>query len=125
MMQPIGIDDTNPGFFNPRIYKDWGANLAATREDISAEDIETFGQRMWSGDFVFTATREFLKTVHTPMLVLPGYDQAHPTGVGLEVAQLLPNSELRENWKEPAEAVPGTIEHMRRFLKTHAPAGVA
>jgi hypothetical protein len=80
---------------------------------------------MWSGDFVFTATREFLKTVTTPLLVLPGYDMAHPTGVGLEVAQLLPNSELHENWKEPAEVVPGTIERMRQFLKSHTPAAVA
>jgi len=47
----------------------------------------------------------------------------NPTGVGLEVARLSPNAELREPWKDD-EAVPETIEHMRRFLKSHAPAGV-
>ena len=125
MMQPIGIDDTNPGFFAPRIYEQWGKDLVERRSDITPEMVESFGKAMWSGDFVFTASREFLKTITTPLLVLPGYDQAHPTGVGLEVAQLLPNSELLENWKEPADVVPGTIERMRQFLRAHTPAAVA
>lgn len=54
------------------------------------------------------------------MLVLPGNDMAHPTGVGLEVARLLPNAELLEQWKEPAEIVPQTVERVRAFLQTHA-----
>jgi pimeloyl-ACP methyl ester carboxylesterase len=124
MMQPIGLDHTNPGFFKPRIYEQWGQDLAAKRSDISAEDIETFGKNMWSGDFVMSVARDLLQRITTPLLVLPGYDQAHPTGIGLEVARLLPNAELREHWKEP-EAVPETIAHMRRFLKSHAPAGVS
>jgi pimeloyl-ACP methyl ester carboxylesterase len=124
MMQPIGLDDTNPGVFKPRIYEQWGQDLAAKRDDITPESIQTFGNAMWSGDFVFSVPREFVSTVTTPLLVLPGYDQAHPTGVGLEVAQLLPNAELYENWKEPAEVVPGTIERMRQFLRSHTPAAV-
>ncbi len=124
LMQPIGEDETNPGFFSPRIYEQWGQELAAKRSDITADDIATFGKDMWTGEFVISVPRELLPRITTPLLVLPGYDQAHPTGVGLEVARLLPNSELHEHWKEP-EAVQDTIAHMRRFLKSHAPAGVA
>jgi pimeloyl-ACP methyl ester carboxylesterase len=124
MMQPIGIDHTNPGFFAPRIYEQWGQDLVAKRSDITPEMVDTFGKRMWSGDFVISVPREFVTTVTTPMLVLPGYDQAHPTGVGREVARLLPNSELLENWKEPPEVVPATIDRMRQFLRSHTPAAV-
>jgi pimeloyl-ACP methyl ester carboxylesterase len=125
LMQPIGLDHTNPGSFAPRIYKDWGADLVEKRSDITSDMIETFGQAMWSGDFVFTVTREFLKTVDTPLLVLPGVDMAHPTGIGLEVAELLPNGELHQPWRDPPEAVPGTVARMRQFLQSHAPAAVA
>jgi len=124
MMQPIGLDETNPGFFEPRIYKEWGEQLVQRRSDIKAEDVERFGKAMWDHEFVISVPREFISTVQIPMLVMPGNDMAHPTGVGLEVARLLPKSELVEHWKEP-EAVPQAIERMRQFLRSHTPAGVA
>src|SRR5437868_5436093 len=31
MMQPIGLDETNPGTFAPRIYETWGQELMAKR----------------------------------------------------------------------------------------------
>jgi pimeloyl-ACP methyl ester carboxylesterase len=125
MEQPIGLDQTNPGFFNPRIYTEWGQDLAKKRSDISAADVSAFGQAMWSGEFVFSVPRSFLSTIQNPLLVMPGNDMAHPTGVGLEVAQLLPNSELLEKWKEPPEIVPQTIERVRQFLRAHTPSTVA
>jgi pimeloyl-ACP methyl ester carboxylesterase len=125
MMQPIGLDETNPGRFGPRAFEQWGKDLAANRTDITLEQVDAFGTRMWGGEFVLSVPRAFLPTVDTPLLVMPGNDPAHPTGVGLEVAKLLPNSELLERWKEPPEVVPQTIEHVRRFLHTHSPAAVA
>jgi pimeloyl-ACP methyl ester carboxylesterase len=125
MMQPIGLDETNPGYFAPRIYEQWGQDLAAKRSDITLEQVNEFGEKMWSGEFVLSVPREFLPTVDTPLLVMPGSDMAHPTGVGLEVARLLPNSELLEQWKEPAELVPHSVERIRQFLHSHAPAAVA
>jgi pimeloyl-ACP methyl ester carboxylesterase len=124
MMQPIGLDETNPGFFNPRIYKEWGEQLAARRADISSDDVDHFGKAMWDHEFVISVPREFLPTVQIPLLVMPGNDMAHPFGVGMEVAKLLPQSELVERWKEP-ETVPDAIESMRSFLKAHTPLEVA
>lgn len=57
LMQPIGLDETNPGFFNPRIYQQWGADLAARRDDISADDVEPFGVSMWDHEFVISVPR--------------------------------------------------------------------
>src|SRR5262249_53785580 len=58
MEQPIGIDHTNPGFFNPRIWQEWGASLLQKRPDLTQEQLNAFGEAMWSGDFVFTADRD-------------------------------------------------------------------
>jgi pimeloyl-ACP methyl ester carboxylesterase len=125
MEQPIGKDETNPGVFGPRIYTEWGENLVKKRSDITMDDINTFGERMFGEEFVISVPRQFLPTVKTPLLVMPGLDPAHPTGVGLEVARLLPNSELLEKWREPAEIVPQTIERVRQFLRAHTPSSVA
>jgi hypothetical protein len=76
---------------------------------------------MWGGDFVLNVSKEFVGSVQTPMLVMPGNDPAHPRSVGLEVAELLPNSELLVDWREPPEIVPQTIEKVRAYLKAHEP----
>jgi pimeloyl-ACP methyl ester carboxylesterase len=123
--QPIGKDHTNPGVFGPRIYTEWGENLVKKRGDISMEDVTRFGDRMFGEDFVISVPRDFLPAVETPLLVMPGLDPAHPTGVGLEVARLLPRSELLENWREPPDVVPRTIERVREFLRAHTPSSVA
>ena len=125
MMQPIGSDHTNPGFFGPRMYTEWGENLAKRRPDVTMDQVNAFGQNMFKADFIESVPREFLTSVQTPLLVMPGNDPAHPTGVGLEVARLLPHSELLEQWKEPKEIVPQTIERVRQFLRAHTPSGVA
>lgn len=124
MMQPIGLDETNPGFFEPRIYKEWGEQLVASRPDISAEDVAKFGKAMWDREFVFSVPRAFISSVQIPLLVLAGNDKAHPFGVGVEVAHLLPQSELIEHWKEPENVAPA-IDRMRQFLKAHTPLRVA
>ncbi len=120
MMQPIGLVESNREVFKDRIWKPWGEALVSKRSDLVTEDMLAFGNRMWGGDFVFSVPHDSLKTIETPLLVLPGYDQAHPTEVGLEVAALLPHSELREDWKSSPEVVPHTIEVIREFLKRHA-----
>jgi len=123
--QPIGSDETNPGVFGPRIYTEWGKALSAQRADISMDAVEAFGTRMFDDDFVFSVPRESISTIHIPMLVLPGSDPAHPTGVGLEVAKRLPKAELvGADWKTP-EAVPTSVSRIREFLRQHTPTGAA
>ena len=55
----------------------------------------------------------------TPMLVLMGNDLYHPESTSRELAELAPNAELVERWKEP-EAIPGTVKRVRAFLKAHS-----
>ncbi len=52
--------------------------------------------------------------------ILPGNDTPHPSVIGLEVAELLPISEILVEWKGPEH-----LEKQRRrvvdFLASHAP----
>lgn len=120
LMQPIGLVESNREVFRDRIWKPWGEDLVSKRSDLTVDGMLAFGSRMWGGDFVFSVPHDFLTTIDTPLLVLPGYDQAHPTEVGLEVARLLPRSEVLEDWKASPDVVPHTVEVIRAFLTKHA-----
>ena len=122
--QPIGLVETNHATFQDGIWRPWGEALAEKRDDITTEQVQAFGAAMWGGDFVFSVTRDFLRTVTTPLLVLEGNDQAHPRETSLEVASLLPNAEYLAQWRAPEDVVPQTIERVRTFLETHASAAV-
>jgi pimeloyl-ACP methyl ester carboxylesterase len=123
MEQPIGIeeDGSNLEMFRERIWQGWGDGLLEKRADITKEVLVAFGQKMWGGDFVLNVSKDFVRGVKTPLLVMPGNDPAHPRSIGLDVARLLPNGELFENWKGEPELVARNIQRTREFLREHAP----
>ena len=122
--QPIGIVDDNQELFR-NMWREWGQQLADRRADIEPATIEAFGTRMWQGEFVVNVTRDFVRTVTTPLLVLPGVDPFHPGPIGREIAALAPNARTLEPWKDSPELVRAAVEEVRAFLREHTPAGVA
>ena len=73
-------------------------------------------------DFVFTVTREFVRTIRTPLLIAPDDVPAHPYKVAMEVASLAPNAEVTiYPWKDSQEHIDQVVEHARQFLKAHVP----
>ena len=120
--QPIGLVERNHATFQDGIWRPWAEALAAQRDDITSEQVQAFGDAMWSGDFVFSVSRDFVRTVTTPLLILEGNDMAHPREIGLELASLLPNVEYLERWRAPEDVVPQAIERVRGYLKKHAAA---
>ncbi len=118
--QPIGIVDDNRELFGGA-WREWGQLLTERRPDIGAETLEAFGTRMWQGEFVLSVSREFVGACQTPMLVLPGIDAFHPTSTAHEVADLAPNAEVLEPWKDSPEHVQQAVEHVRRFLRANTP----
>jgi pimeloyl-ACP methyl ester carboxylesterase len=121
LMQPIGHDHTNDGVFGPEMWTPWGQNLIDKGASFDLETLNAFGRAMFDPDFVFSVSRDFLKSVPTPLLLLYGSDHAHPRGISVEVAGLLPNVETIERWRDP-DVVPEVTERIRAFLKTHASA---
>jgi hypothetical protein len=90
------------------------------RGDVDAAQVEAFGTRMWTGDFVLSVSRDFVRTCSTPLLVLPGVDRYHPTATGREIAGLARHARLVEPWKDPQHVGPATVA-VRDFLKAHTP----
>jgi len=117
-MQPIGHDSSNDGTFGPDMWRPWGQHLIDKGASFSIEDVDAFGHALFDPGFVFTATRDELKSFQTPLLLMYGNDRAHPRGVSEEVGTLLPNVEIIAEWKEEA-VVPRVVEQMRAFLRAH------
>jgi len=103
----------------------WAPELVKRRPDITMEQAEKFITRMYrtNPDFVFTVTRDFVKSCRTPVLILPDDIPAHPYAVAMESAMLAPNAEVSMfPWKEPPERVPLAVRQIRSFLRAHRPA---
>jgi pimeloyl-ACP methyl ester carboxylesterase len=115
--QPLGRIASNRELFD-NMGKPWAEELLGKRDDISREEIAAFLTTMWAPGFAFSVTREQVRSIRTPMLVLPGVDEYHPAETGREIAALAPGAELLEPWQEP-EHLPAATEAIGRFLRNH------
>ena len=102
----------------------WGPELVKRRPDITMQMVERFLSKMYRNvDFVYTVTRDFVRTCQTPVLILPDDIPAHPYAVAMEAAMLAPNAEVSMfPWKEPKERIPLAVRQIRSFLRAHRPA---
>ena len=123
LAQPVGwrpeMRDRN---YAGSFWRTWPEQITAKRRDITAQTAEQFVVRMFetNADFVFTVTRDFVRTCQTPVLILPDDVPAHPYDVAMESAMLAPNAEVSIfPWKEPKERIPLAVRQMRSFLRAH------
>ena len=103
----------------------WGKPLAARRPEITAEMADRFLSKMFRDkpDFVITATRDFVKSCQTPVLVLPDDTPGHSLAVAIESAMLAPKGQLSMYpWKDTPEKIPLAVRHVRSYLLSHRPA---
>ena len=127
LVQPIGLDDSNRAhwpdmkrFLASHFCEAWAEELLRKRPELDMATLEKFALGMFSGQFVFSVSREDVRSCTTPLLVLPGIDPVHPGTIGREVAQLARNAEMIDEWKGP-ELIPKAVERVQGFLKTHTP----
>src|SRR3977135_2521950 len=126
LAQPVGWrpemrDAKYPGTF----WKSWGPALIAKRPEITMQTTDQFVTKMFetNPDFVFTVTRDFVRSCQNPILVLPDDVPAHPYAVAMECAMLAPKAEVSIfPWKEPKERIPLAVRQIHSFLKAHRPA---
>ncbi len=125
MMQPSGFRPEIPDIFYQNNIAGWGPPLCEKRPEITMDMVHDFLTNMYTNraDFVFTVTRDFVRTLQTPLLIAPDDVPAHPYQCAMEVASLAPNSAVTiYPWKDSQEHIDEVVEHARRFLKTYAPA---
>jgi pimeloyl-ACP methyl ester carboxylesterase len=126
LAQPVGWrpemrDPKYPGTF----WKSWPQQINTKRPEITVQTAEQFVTRMFetNPDFVFTVTRDFVRSCQNPVLVLPDEVPAHPYAVAMDCAMLAPKAEVSMfPWKEPKERIPLAVRQVHSFLKAHRPA---
>ena len=100
LQNPVGLNPDHPNHFQDG-YAEWTEEICAQRPDLDRAAVEAMGRNMWGGEFVFSVSREFVRGLDLPALVLPGNDTPHPAVIGREVADILPGAERLMDWKGP------------------------
>jgi pimeloyl-ACP methyl ester carboxylesterase len=124
LAQPSGSRPDARDLFYQNNITGWGPELVKRRPEITMEMVEKFLTKMYrtNPDFVFTVTRDFVRSCRTPVLILPDDIPAHPYAVAMEAAMLAPNAEVSMfPWKEPKERIPLAVRQIHSFLRAHRP----
>ena len=122
--QPSGWRPEMPTLSYDNNMKTWGPELCARRPDITMEMVDAFLTNMYRkrADFVYTATRDFVRGCQTPILVLPDDVPAHPYAVAMETVRLAPNAQVSlYPWKDTPDKIPLAVRHIRTFLLAYRP----
>ena len=124
MMQPSGFSPEYPNIFYENNTERWAPQLCEKRSDVTMAQVHDFLTNMYTdrADFVFTVSRDFVRSLQTPLLIAPDNVPAHPYEASMEVAEIAPNSETTIfPWKDSQENIDRVVDHARRFLKLHEP----
>jgi pimeloyl-ACP methyl ester carboxylesterase len=126
LAQPVGWrPEMREPNYSGRFWTSWGPALIAKRPEITRQTTDQFVTRMFETDpdFLFTVSRDFMKTCQNAILVLPDEVPAHPYAVAMDCAMLAPQSEVSMfPWKQPKERIPLAVRQIHSFLKAHRPA---
>jgi len=120
--QPVGFRPELPNALYDSQTTGWAAPLVKRRPDVTAAMADQFLNRMFrqNPDFLFTVTRDFVKSCQTPVLVLPDDTAGHSLTVAIESAMLAPKGQLSMYpWKDTPERIPLAVRHVRSFLLSH------
>ena len=124
LAQPSGFRKETPTSSYDNNMKGWGPELVKHKPDIKMETVERFLKKMYgtNPDFVYTVTRDFVKSCQTPVLIMPDDIPAHPYVVAMEAAMLAPKAEVTMfPWKDPVERIPLAVRQVRSFMRAHRP----
>ncbi|MSQ27056.1 MAG: alpha/beta fold hydrolase [Dehalococcoidia bacterium] len=117
LLQPSGRFGPLPG--RRPSFNQWVETLTGHPEMTEAA-LESMHANMYTADFVYTVTREFVPTCATPLLIMAGNDQAHPFEIARQLAELAPNAEFVPEWKQGA-ALQAARAKAGEFLDRHTP----
>ncbi|HTE86825.1 MAG TPA: alpha/beta fold hydrolase, partial [Dehalococcoidia bacterium] len=124
LCQPVGHRPEKPNVMWDSGHDNWGPAFCARRPDVTIQTVDAYLHNLYRNpaDFVYSVSRDFVRSCQTPMLVMPDDVPAHPYAVAMEVAELAPKAEVTiYPWKDPKDLIPETVERVRTFLKEHQP----
>jgi pimeloyl-ACP methyl ester carboxylesterase len=128
LTQPSGFRPTMPDLFYQNNITGWAPALVKRGSGVTIEQASQFLTNMYrkNADFVFTVSRDFVRSCKTPVLILPDDVPAHPYAVAMECAHLAPNAQVSlYPWKANPEQIQLALRHTGTFLKANRPAAAA
>jgi pimeloyl-ACP methyl ester carboxylesterase len=121
---PLFVANNGAGPFAPLLAADPAARAELRemgRERYIALVVE-FRDGIWPPEPpYFTVSAEWMRSCPVPLLVLPGRDEFHPTGVAERICREAPDARcLPVDCREPAHLA-ATVAEVKRFLQEHVP----
>jgi pimeloyl-ACP methyl ester carboxylesterase len=123
MENPLFVANNAAGPFAPALHELEAARAEARRLGSSGyvELVERFMAGIWPDNPpYFTASDEWFASCQTPILVMPGRDPFHPTGVARRICRIAPKARCLAPDCRDEPNLAGTIESVRTFLREHA-----
>jgi len=117
LQNPIGLSDTNRSALDHEF--DLWVEGVRSWPNIDERLLPGFRQRMFGGDFIFSVSREFVRSCAIPMLLMPGDDLVHPAEVSADLARA-PKVDVFAPWKGPHYR-DAAMESLRAFFRAHRP----
>ena len=126
LCQPVGSNPKFPDSMYNSGTDSWAPALLARRTELTMETCLSYLNNLYrvdSADFVYSVSRDFVRSCQTPMLVMPDNTPSHSYEAAIEVIELAPKAESTVYpWKEQEDVKAKTINQVRDFLKAHQPA---
>jgi pimeloyl-ACP methyl ester carboxylesterase len=122
--QPVGHRPELPDHMYNGGRNNWAPELLARRPDLTMAQVDKYLHNLFRvrPDFVYSVSRDFVRSCRTPILVMPDDTAGHPYQTSVDIASLAPNAEVTVfPWREPPELLARTINRVRTFLKAHQP----
>ncbi len=124
MENPLFVMNNAAGPFAPRINADpeFRGEVEALTTEGYVSRIIRFRDGMWPPNPpYFTVTEEWMRACATPMLILPGQDPFHPTGIAKRIAAEAKAAQYVDvGWALP-EKKAETVAAVRAFLRANTP----
>jgi pimeloyl-ACP methyl ester carboxylesterase len=117
LQNPIGLSGLNRAALDQEFDR-W-ADEVRQWPNIDERLLPDFRQRMFGGDFIFSAPRAFVQSCAIPMLLMPGDDLVHPAGISADLARA-PNVEVFAPWKG-GQYRGASMRRVRDFFAAHRP----
>ena len=115
MCQPVGHRADLPDAMYDAGHNTWGPALRPPPRPEHGAHRQVPAQPLpQQDDFVYSVSRDFVRSCQTPILVMPDNTPAHSYQVAIEVTKLAPKVEVTlYPWKETPETKARTVERVR------------
>ena len=117
---PIFMQHNEGGPFAQRIHDEplFADALRSIRREGYIALVVEFRDGMWPINPPYFAVNEVaVQRTYSPMLVIPGADPFHPTGIGQRICNEAPNARCLDVDARSPEKLPATLEAIRQFMR--------